>query len=123
MDPNLARAEIEQVGHVSLPASSSKLEAHVERGADSAVWARFELPATDLAPFLSAAGYTELSDRDRAVENWHMPTKVAWWTPDAITPFLAGRLRREAQKPRYAGHVLASAEGKQRTVYLFVTGL
>ena len=35
---------------------------------------------------------------------------------------LAGRFRREAQKPHYAGHELASAEGTQRTVYLFVTG-
>lgn len=123
MDSQTARAEVEQFGHVKLPPATRNLQRHLERGIDAALWARFELPAAELDAFLASAGYAELSGTDRAVENWHLPTKAAWWTPDAIASFHSGRLRREDTRPRYAGHVLASADGEVRTVYLFVNGL
>lgn len=116
-------SEVEQLGHVRLPASVTHLEAHIERGIDAAVWARFELPEAELDGFLASAGYQTLSSTERALDDWHLPTKAAWWTPSRIPTFRSGRLRRESSKPRYAGHVLASSEGAQRTVYLFVTSL
>jgi hypothetical protein len=123
MDSSTQRSDVEKLGHVALPAATAHLQAHVERGVDGAVWARFELPAAELDGFLASAGYAELSDSQRFVENWHLPVKLPWWTPDAIAAFRSGQLRREAAKPRYAGHILVSSGGDPRTVYLFVTGL
>jgi hypothetical protein len=126
-EDRMDRATVEQLGHVTLPASATHLQAHAERGIDGAVWARFDLPAGDVDGFLAGAGYAELSSTQRAVENWHLPTKAAWWTPDALTTFRSGKIRRESGKPRYAGHVLVGGDGQgdgaTKTVYLFVTGL
>lgn len=122
MDSSPQRADVEQIGHVTLPASARHLQAHVERGIDAAVWARFELPAADVDGFLAAAGYLDLSTSERAVESWQLPAKAPWWTPDAVAPFRSGRIRRET-KPRYAGHILVSGDGDPRTVYLFVSNL
>jgi hypothetical protein len=117
------RSLVEDIGHVKLPASASGLQVHAERGADAAVWARFELPAAEVDGFLAGAGYGDLSSTQRAVANWHMPTRAPWWTPDALASFRSGKLRRETGSPRYAGHVLVGGDGERRTVYLFVTGL
>ncbi|MBC7975441.1 MAG: hypothetical protein H7138_10695 [Myxococcales bacterium] len=123
MNSSTQRSDVEKLGHVTLPAAAAHLHVHSERGIDGAVWARFELPAAELDGFLSNAGYIELSNRQRFVENWHLPSKAPWWTPDDVATFRSGQLRREGSKPRYAGHVLVSANGDSRTVYLFVTGL
>jgi len=123
MDSTSQRSDVEQLGHVTLPASASHFEVHVERGVDAAVWARFDLAAADVDGFLASAGYVDLSTSRRAVENWHLPTKAVWWVPDSISSFRSGRIRRENSKPRYAGHILVSGDGDPRTIYLFVTGL
>ena len=123
MDSSTQRTDVEKLGHVALPAATAHLQAHIERGVDDAVWARFELPAAELDGFLASAGYVELSTSRRFVENWHLSTKAPWWTPDAIATFRSGQIRREEAKPRYAGHILVSGDGDPRTVYLFVTGL
>lgn len=117
------RTEVEKLGHVSLPATTTHLQAHSELGIDGAVWARFDMPAAEVDGFLARAGYADLSSTQRFVENWHMPTNASWWTPDSIDTFRSGQIRREGAKPRYAGHILVSADGDPRTVYLFVTGL
>ena len=122
MDSSM-RTEVEKLGHVSLPATATHLQVHSEQGIDGAVWARFELPASEIDGFLASAGYVELSTNQRYVEDWHLPTKATWWTPDAIVTFRSGQIRREGAKPRYAGHILVSGDGDPRTVYLFVTGL
>jgi hypothetical protein len=123
MDSSTQRTDVEKLAHVTLSAATAHLQTHVERGVDGAVWARFELPAAEIDGFLASAGYLELSTRQRFVENWHLPTKPPWWTPDAIATFRSGQIRHESAKPRYAGHILVSGDGDPRTVYLFVTGL
>jgi hypothetical protein len=123
MSSSDSRSLVEKVGHVTLPASATDLHVHAEHGADAAVWARFDLPAAEVDGFLAAAGYGELSTTQRAVANWHLPTKAPWWTPDGLASFRSGKIRREGGAPRYAGHVLVGGDGERRTVYLFVTGI
>jgi hypothetical protein len=117
------RATVEQLGHVTLPASATDLRVHAAHGIDPAVWARFDVAAADVEPFLTAAGYTDLSTTRRWVENWHLTTGAPWWTPDELLPFRSGRVLRDTRRPRYAGHVLVGGDGDTRTVYLMVIGL
>jgi hypothetical protein len=114
------RAQIEALGHFKLPSEATNLRYHIERGQDAAIWLRMDIPRSEREAFLRSAGHTTLSGTRRPLRNY-LRKDLAWWTPDAVSPFEGGEYQSETGK-RYASHVLLSS-GDPCTVFLFVTSL
>ena len=117
------RELIRSWAHLTLPASATALRHDHARGADPAIWARFELPRAARAELLASAGFPETLSTTRRSVRTSMRRDLPWWRPDDLTPFESGERLQEDRRPRYGSHLLLGGEGETLTVYVFVTGL
>lgn len=119
------RKIIEDFGHLRLPPGATQVHFHTEKGADTALWLRLELPCQERAVLLDQAGFPQgvaLSAMRRSLRDY-LRKDLPWWRPDSIDPFESGEHRQE-QGRRFASNVLLSRGGGDTcTAYLFVTSL
>ena len=119
MSETEARQRIEDLLKVRLPDSIAGLRVHVERGVDAALFARFEIPERDLAPFLEEAGFKTVGS-ERLFFDLARGDDMNWWHPDQVEKYISSEYTQMKGSVQYACQVLASADGETRTVYLLI---
>lgn len=86
----MTQEEVEQFIGTSLPASATNIQMETQRGLDTVVFIKFDLPPNQVPLFLSDLGFqTELREEYPIMSTAAASGTPSWWLPDGLSNYAA----------------------------------